>query len=234
MEVAEQYIEHTSNGCIKINLHNKNCRSIIMYCTLLLFKEYKFPLSIARKHYLGCKSNEDLFFALKRMMKELAKLEYKATLNQTTRNDDFDTKVSAKVSEYIVGLIWSNFTFISEVDQIKYNLADYKYEDVNIDVKSKRRTSRPNPSYDIIIPNSQRNQKTDFYICSHIDMKFKEILLMGMISKVDFWKMARESYPGEVAGNGIPYEEGSFILPYSKIHTWDANFNDKPIVPYYA
>jgi hypothetical protein len=226
------------DGVLIINLNSKKFRDIIQYCTLSLFKDYKFTvdsLQIARKHLKGKgKTNKDLFFDLYRIEKDLKANGFKVVFNDSTCNDDFVTKVSAKVTEYVAGLVWNPLSFVNGSEQAKGNLADYKYDQFYIDVKSKRRTPFPLSNYDITLPKSQKGQRADFYICAHIQMKFKELAFMGMISKKDFWNVARPTKPGELAPNKVPYRLGTYLAYYGDIHKWDENFRDNPIVPYYA
>ena len=229
-------MEISFNNFIRVNLDTPEGLGIIVNQARNLFNEYNFPLIILEKHLKGkTNSRESLFSALCCIHKELKAKGYKTELNSTTYNkDDFITKVSASVSEYVVRHIWEDLKFISEENQIKYNLGDYQDCNRNVfDIKSKRRKSIPSPSYDITIPYSQKNQKAHYYICTHICWQFKEVVLMGMISKKDFWEKARCVKNGEIASNDVKYKGSPYIIPYSEIHKWDSDYSSDTIVSHY-
>lgn len=224
-------MEISFNQFIRVNLDTTEGLSIIINQTINLFKEYNFPLSILKNNTSDRKS---LFSALCSIHKELKTKGYKTELNSTTYNkDDFITKVSASVSEYVIRYIWEDLKFIPEDKQIIHNCGDYQNGVEIFDIKSKRRKRIPAPDYDITIPYSQSNQKANYYICAHICWEFKEVVLMGMISKKDFWSGARSAKKGEVASNDVKYKGSAYIIPYSKIHKWDSDYSSNVVVGYY-
>lgn len=222
-------IMEIKNNKIHINLCNDYYRDKIVKISIQLFKDYNLPMDILVKNLKGNISNqEDLFYALCRVHKYLKENGYKTALNNSTYSDeDFITKVSAKLSEVVIGDVWDDLKLIPEDYQIHHNLGDYFFEKTVFDIKSKRRKRIPSLNYDVTVPYSQRNQKAHFYICCHADWKFNEIVIMGYISKSDFWNIARCVEHGEVASNDTHYVDGTHIVPYKKLNNFTSNFKEE-------
>mgnify|MGYP003648779566 FL=1 len=138
-----------------------------------------------------------------------------------------------------------------QCDNVSCDEGDEKYNydliknKLKIDVKTKRRTVDPRPSYEVSIAETSKHQKADTYAFISITFKGKRgkgrgatyhgvesVWLCGFMPKTEYFERAKFWKRGEVdPSNGFSVHANMYNLPISSLRESEGQRNFSPPTP---